>query len=307
MSIVQDALVVEGPDAEAPLAPAAAKTRAKLRRGSWRLVTGGSMVGLIIAFAVVFPFTGSYEPYAQDLNNVLQKPGLNAHFLGTDMLGRDIASRLALATRVTLGITAAIVVLNAIIGTAIGIMAGYLGGPADNALMGLADIQLAMPVMLVLVALSAALGPSVNLMIVVLSVTFWVGYARVSRSSTLSLRGREFVLMPKMQGASAFWILRRHILPHVAPQMLIIAATDVAVIVMATAAFDFLGLGVQPPTPSLGLMISEGQVYIRQDAWLVLVPGLVVFLFVAGINLISQQFTAEGRAPQRHRPAKGRP
>lgn len=271
----------------------------------WRVVLGLCMIGLIAGFALIFPLTGSYDPYSQDLNAVLKAPGVDPHhLLGTDMLGRDIASRLALATRVTLGIVAVIVAFNAIIGTTLGIIAGYTGGPPDNVLMGLADIQLAMPVMLVLVALASTMGPSVTLMIIVLSVTFWVGYARVSRRLALSLRGREFVLLPRMQGASVWWILRRHILPHVAPQMLIIATTDVAVVVIATASFDFLGLGVQPPTPSLGLMISEGQVYIRQTPSLVLVPGLIVFLFVAGINLISQQFTAEGRAPRRRRAAK---
>ena len=200
---------------------------------------------------------------------------------------------------VTLGIVLAIVMANSLIGMAVGVVSGYVGGKTDNVLMGWADVQLAMPVILVLIALAAAVGPSVWLMVGVLAATYWVGYARVARSTALSLRERDFVLAPRIQGASGFWTIRRHILPHVAVQMLILASSDIGAVILLTASFDFLGLGVQAPTPSWGLMISEGQKYIRQAPFLAILPGIAIFLVAAGTNLVSQRFTAEGSATRR--------
>ncbi|NQX12402.1 ABC transporter permease [Microbacteriaceae bacterium VKM Ac-2855] len=260
-------------------------------------VIGGLMVGSIVLFSIAYPFLPSYDPFTQDLSTVLAAPGAApGHWLGTDALGRDEASRLALAGRVTLGIVLAIVIVNSIIGMMIGIWSGYVGGKTDNVLMGVADIQLAMPVVLVLIALAASLGPSVWLMITVLAATYWVGYARVARSTAMALRGRDFVLAPRIQGATGWWTVRRHIVPNVAVQMLILASSDIGAIMLLTSSFDFLGLGVQAPTPSWGLMISEGQKYVRQAPFLAIVPGIAIFLMVAGTNLLSQRFTAEGSA-----------
>ncbi|WKK72544.1 ABC transporter permease [Rathayibacter oskolensis] len=167
-------------------------------------VLGAAMVGSIVLFSLVYPLLPGYDPFAQDLSTVLAAPGASAeHWLGTDALGRDEASRLALAGRVTLGIVLLIVVVNSLVGMAIGTWSGYVGGRTDNVLMGLADIQLAMPVILVLIALAASLGPSVWLMITVLAATYWVGYARVARSTAMALRDRDFVLAPRIQGRRA--------------------------------------------------------------------------------------------------------
>lgn len=264
-------------------------------------LTSGQLLGLVmvmtvVAVAVIYPWMGSYDPYGQDLTHAFMSPFESmAHPLGTDNLGRDILSRLALGGRVTLSITVGIIAINALIGTVIGVVAGYAGGRTDAILMGLSDVQLALPIILILVALSAALGPSVWLMIIVVAVTYWVGYARVARSVTLTLRERDFVLAPKIQGAGAPWILRTHIWPNVASSMFILASTDIGTMIVLTASFDYLGLGVQAPTPSWGLMISEGQKYLRQDLWLILIPAIAVFLVVAGTNLFSQRFTDESR------------
>lgn len=262
----------------------------------WRplQLVGLAMVFVVVSFSLLYPLSPGYDPYGQNLSNVLQPFGSPGHVFGTDSLGRDVASRLALGGRTTLSIAIAVIIANALLGIVLGMTAGYFGGRLDNVLMGFADVQLALPVMLVLIAFSAVYGPSVLLMIIVLAVTYWVGYARVARSVALSLAGRDFVLAPKIQGAGPVWIMRRHIVPNVFTQVLIVATTDLGAIIILIASFDFLGLGIQAPTPSWGSMISEAQGYLRQQPSLVIIPGVAMFLMIAGTNLISQRFTSEG-------------
>lgn len=254
-------------------------------------------IGLLIAVALyllLIPLLPSYDPFGQDLAATLTPPFTDpAHILGTDMLGRDLASRLALGGQVSLGIVLFVVIVNALIGMVAGMLAGYAGGKLDNILMGWADVQLAMPVILVLIALSAAVGPSVWLMIFALAATYWVGYARVARGTAMTLRDRDFVVAPRIQGATGYWTVSTHIAPHVGVQMLILASADIGGVLLLTSSFDYLGLGVQPPMPSWGLMISEGQKYVRDAPYLALIPGIAIFLVVIGTNLISQRFTAE--------------
>lgn len=276
--------------------PAPAVVPRRNRAWSPTHVLGLVLVVAVVGYCLVFPFTPAYSPYAQDLGNTLTGPFTDpAHLLGTDNLGRDVASRLALAGRVTLSIVLGTIVVNAALGTALGVTAGYVGGRVDTLISGLGDVQLALPILMIVIALSAALGPSVWLMVVVVACTYWVGYARVARSTAMTLRGRDFVLSPKIQGAGVPWILRRHVLPNVAGQVLILATSDIGAVVLLTSSFDFLGLGVQPPTPSWGSMIGEGQKFLRQDLAQSLVPGAVVFLLVVGVNLLSQRWTAENR------------
>ncbi|MFN8075570.1 MAG: ABC transporter permease [Kineosporiaceae bacterium] len=285
---------VEAPLPVAEVAPGTPKRR-RPRLGGPAQWVGLALVLLVAGFCLLYPLTPGYDPYTQDLSRTLLAPFADsAHALGTDNLGRDIASRLALAGRVTLSIVLGVIAVNAVIGTIVGVTAGYVGGKVDAALMALSDVQLALPILMVVIALSAATGPSVWLMIGVLACTYWVGYARVARAVALSLRHRDFVLSPRIQGASTGWVLRRHVLPNVVGEMLILASSDIGAIILLTSSFDFLGLGVQPPVPSWGLMIGEGQKYLRQHPSLAFVPGLAVFAVVAGINLLSQRFTSEG-------------
>ena len=268
--------------------------RRPVRRLGALELTGLLMVSAVVLFCLLYPLLPLYSPYAQDLSSTFGSPFTDAdHWLGTDNLGRDIASRLALAGRVTLSIVVGVIAVNATLGTLVGVVSGYLGGRVDNLLMGVADVQLALPILLILVALSAATGPSVWLMIIVLACTYWVGYARVARAVALSLRHRDFVLSPRIQGAGVGWILRRHVLPNVVGEMFILASSDIGAIILLTSSFDFLGLGVQPPVPSWGLMIGQGQKYLRQHPALAAVPGLTIFLVVAGVNLLSRRFTSE--------------
>ncbi len=278
------------------LAPPAPDTAARFRfpRFTGLEWTGFALLAIVTGFLVIVPLLPGYDPYAQDLTATLVAPFTDSsRLLGTDMLGRDLASRLALGGQVSLGIVLLVVVVNAFIGMVTGMLAGYAGGKLDNVLMGWADVQLAMPVILVLIALSAAIGPSVWLMIFTLAATYWVGYARVARATAMTLRDRDFVVAPRIQGATPYWTVSTHIAPHVGVQMVILASADIGGVLLLTSSFDYLGLGVQPPTPSWGLLISEGQKYVREAPFLAIIPGIAIFLVVIGTNLISQRFTAE--------------
>lgn len=271
-------------------------------------LVGALMLGSVVLFIVLVPLLWpGYDPYAQDLSQARLVPlSSAAHPLGTDALGRDTMSRLAAGGRITLPIALVVVALNAVIGTTLGMLAGYFGRWPDTLVSAVADVQLAMPVVLLLIALAAIFGPSAQLMIIVLGLTYWVGYARVARAMALQLRERDFVFSPQIQGASTSWIIRKHVLPHLTAQMIIIAVTDIGVIMLAQAGLDYLGLGVQPPTPSWGGMIFDGQKLLRIDPWLSIVPGVAMCCVVAGTQFFSQRFTAEGSAPLRARSPRPR-
>jgi peptide/nickel transport system permease protein len=181
-----------------------------------------------------------------------------------------------------------------IVGVLLGLVAGYFRGPVENLVMGIADLQLAVPRVLVVIAVTAVTGPDLVTLTILLGLTRWVSYGRVARAMTLSLREREFVQSALTQGASARWNLRYHILPNVMPQMLILASYELGQIIVIEAALSYLGLGVQPPMPSWGMMISEGQQFLEIEPYLALLPGLAIFMLVAGAQFLSQRFTPEG-------------
>jgi peptide/nickel transport system permease protein len=291
MSVATDPAIATG-SAISSLAIPVVKRR---RRAKPTFIMAIIMIAIVLLITLLVPFIPGYNPYEQDLSKAMLPPFQDmTHLLGTDPLGRDVLSRLAVAGQISLMITVAVVVINFIIGVTLGLAAGYFGGPVDNVIMGIADIQLAMPFILLLIAVAAVVGPSTALMIIMLGITFWVGYGRVARGIAMSLREREFVLAPLTQGASSLWIIRRHLLPGVVPQLAVIASFDIGLVVIVQAGLDFLGLGVQPPTPSWGGLISEGSKYMQLNPWLVILPGLMMFLFIAGVQFLSQRFTSEG-------------
>ncbi|MEU8895932.1 ABC transporter permease [Nocardia sp. NPDC048505] len=272
---------------------------------------GTAMILVVALFALVYPLLPGYDPYAQELSQAFTRPFTTGHYpLGTDSLGRDLASRLALAGRITLLLVVIIVGVNAAIGVVIGTVSGYFRGPLDSVLMGYADVQLAVPMSLVIMALSALRGPSVGLMATILGVTFWVGYARVARAVALGLSVRDFVIAPRLLGAGAPWVLRKHVVPHVVVPVGILAAADLGNVIILISSFDYLGLGVQPPTPSWGLMITDGQKYIRQAPYLTIVPAVALLLVIAGTLLVGQRFTDRAvglrRAVRRPKPGLGK-
>ncbi|WP_406250481.1 ABC transporter permease [Microbacterium sp. M] len=261
---------------------------------------GIGLLSVIALLIIVVPFLPLYDPYGQSLTDAMLPPfASSAHPLGTDSLGRDVLSRLALAGMVSVGIAAIVVALNFIIGVTLGLIAGYRGGWLDTAIGSISDIQLAMPVVILLIALSAVFGPSTQLMVITLGVTYWVGYARVARAMAMGLRDRDFVVSPLTQGGSHGRTVFAHVLPQVLPQMAVIASFDIAVIVGIESSLDYLGLGVQPPVPSWGAMITEGQKYLQINPMLVILPGIALFLLVAGMQFLSQRFTTESVAAER--------
>lgn len=268
------------------------------------------IVGLLVAmlvFMIVTPFLPFYDPYSQNLAGGLVPIGGTSfdgrlYLLGSDTLGRDIFSRLALAGQVSTLIGLGAVSVSLVVGVFLGLVAGYFRGPLEAVIMGLADLQLSIPRVLLLIAVSAIIGPSVTNLALLLGITSWVSYGRVARGMTLSLRQREFVLSARTQGATATWNIRKHLLPNVLPQMLIVASYEFGQIVVMEASLSYLGLGVQPPLPSWGMMVSEGQSYLALAPHLAILPSIALFIMVAGLQFLSQAFTAEGEvagAPQR--------
>ena len=287
-------------DATAPtvdsVRPSGRRRRPKLSASM--LVASVLLVGVGI-LVVVVPFLPGYDPYTQNVGRGLLQPmeTVNRELfpLGTDTLGRDLLSRLALAGRMSVLIGLTAVVVSMLVGVALGLIAGYFRGPAENIIMGLADLQLAIPRVLLLIAVVAVIGSSVLNLTLLLALTSWVAYGRIARAMALSLREREFVLSAVTQGASAGWNIRKHLLPNVLPQMLIVGSFELGQIIVLEASLSYLGLGVQPPLPSWGQMISEGQDYLHTNAWMSVLPGIAIFMLVGGVQFLSQRFTAESQ------------
>jgi peptide/nickel transport system permease protein len=211
--------------------------------------------------------------------------GNQTHWLGTDHLGRDIASRIIYGSRISLIISLFAVLIAGTLGITVGLVTGYYRGTVDMIFMRLADIQLAFPFILLIIAVIAVLGPNMRNIIVVLGITGWVVYARIVRSEVLSLREREFVTAAKALGCSNFKILFTHLLPNVGASCIVIATLEIARMILIESGLSFLGLGIQPPTPSWGGMLADGRVYLFTSWWLATFPGLALMLTVLGVNL----------------------
>ena len=254
-----------------------------------------ALFGLIVV-AVVFvaalgaPWLTPYDPTEQDITNRLKPPGSpdpsgRVHVLGTDHLGRDLLARVIFGARPALMVGFAAVAISGLLGMIVGLVSGYFGGRIDDVFMRLADIQLAFPFILLAIAVIGVLGPSLPVIIVVIGVSSWVVYARVVRGSVLSLREREFVQAGLALGSRDGRILLRHILPNALTPWLVVATLDMARVIVIESALSFLGLGVQPPTPTWGGMLADGRVYISTAWWLATFPGLAILVSVLGINL----------------------
>ena len=258
------------------------------------------MLAFVVVVVLLGPLLPGYDPLRQNLldrNLGIMAVGRSGTFylLGTDMLGRDLLGRLIQGGQISVTIALAATLLAAALGTALGIIAGYFGGVVDSVINGLCDLLLAVPRILFFIALFAIITPSVLNLVLILALTSWAIFARVIRAMTLSLREREFVQVAHTFGAPASWTLRRHILPHVLGKVVILGSLELGNMIMLEAALSYLGLGVQPPNASWGLMINQAQSHISTNPKLVILPGLAIFLLVAGTNFISQAFTGESR------------
>lgn len=254
-------------------------------------LVGAVLLLAIVLLALAAPLLDLPDPTRGDLRARLAGPtwagplSPGAHPLGTDEVGRDILSRLIHGSRITLIVASTAVVLGGFAGTVLGIVAGYMGGIVDRILMRLVDIQLAIPLLLLALLVVAALGPSLRNVVLVLALTSWIRYARIIRAQVLSLREREFVMSARAIGASTARIMFLHILPNVLTPALVVGTLELARVIIMDAALSFLGLGVQPPTPSWGRMLADGRVYLSSAWWTVTFPGLAIVVTVLSVNL----------------------
>jgi peptide/nickel transport system permease protein len=248
------------------------------------LVVGAWLCGLMLLLAVLGPAVAPDSPVSQRLDEGLRGPSWS-HPLGQDRLGRDELSRLLAGARLSLGVGVSVVGVSLVIGVLIGGIAGVLGGWNDEVLMRVTDIFLAFPGLLLAVALTAALGPGLDHVVLALCLMGWVGFARLTRGQLLSLREQEYVTAARAIGVKWPRLLRVHLLPNLLAPVLVEASFGMAGAIVAEAGLSFLGLGVQPPTPSWGSMLAEGRAFGLLAPHLTLVPGLAIMTLVLGLNL----------------------
>jgi peptide/nickel transport system permease protein len=256
-----------------------------------------ALLGLAITLAVVglaslANAVAPRAPVAQQIRLRLKPPGFvdprsgQTMWLGTDHLGRDILSRVIYGSRISLLVSLPAVAISATIGLTLGLLAGYYRGWFESVVMRLVDLQLAFPFILLALSIIALLGPSLRHIIMVFAITTWPVYARTTRGSVLSLREREFVQAARSVGASDRHILWRHVVPNLLSPVLVLASFEVARMIILESALGFLGLGVQPPTPTWGNMLADGRDYIRDAWWIATFPGLAIMITAAGVNFL---------------------
>lgn len=262
---------------------------------SWRLawrtlrnplsLAGLLIIGLLILMAFIAPALAPYDPLKTDTAFRLQPPSAE-HFFGTDQLGRDIFSRVLYGARISLRIAILTAVIALVIGGPLGIVSGYFRGRVDDLLMRVTDMFMAFPRLILAMAIAAALKPTLENVVIAISLAAWPAYARLARSVTLGLREENYIEAARGIGASHWRILGRHVLPGVVSPVVIQVSLDMGGILLTAAGLGFIGFGAQPPTPEWGLMISEGRNYITAQWWVSTFPGLAISLVVLGFNLL---------------------
>jgi peptide/nickel transport system permease protein len=261
------------------------------RRPSFRAVFGITVLLLMGGAALLAPQLAPWDPGRQMLLKRLRPPawqarGLREHPLGTDHLGRDILSRILHGGRISLGVGLSSVALSALIGVTLGLAAGFAGGRADAIIMRVVDVFLAIPYILLAMGVVFALGPSLLNVILVMAVTRWVQFARIVRADVLSIREREFVSGARARGNRPLRLVLRHVLPNALTPIIVVATLELAFMIIYESALSFLGLGVQPPTPTWGWMLADGRNYLATAWWLATFPGLAIMLTVLAVNLL---------------------
>jgi peptide/nickel transport system permease protein len=255
------------------------------------LMIGTALLTVIVIIALLAPLLAPYDPYAQDLGQRLIPPvwyerGSWVHVLGTDNLGRDYLSRVIYGARISLLIGASVMLMSGLIGTVLGLLAGYFGGRTDMLITFIITVRLALPLILVALAAVAVLGGSLVLVIAVLGLLKWDRFAVVMRAATQQVRPLDYITAAEAVGASAARIIIADVLPNVLPQLIVVATVEAASAILLEAALSFLGLGVQPPLPSWGLMIAEAKNYMFFSFWLIAIPGAALALLVFAINMV---------------------
>jgi len=254
------------------------------------LVAGGFLLAVIVLASALAPVLTASDPLKPSFGRRLAAPwglgGTTAHVLGTDNLGRDILARLLYGGRISLILAASAVLIAAVVGVVLGLVAGSVGGRLDALVMRVADVQLAFPVIMLAIAIVAVVGTNPLALVGVLALSGWVLYARTIRASVLAIRGLEYVEAATTLGASELRVIFRHILPNVLAPILVIGSSQFATMVLLESGLSFLGMGIQAPRPSWGLMLAEGRDYLSNAWWLATAPGVMISIVVLGANLL---------------------
>ncbi len=260
-------------------------------RGHAGLLIGATLLALVVLMALAAPWLSPQDPLAQDLAQRLIPPiwhanGSWAHPLGTDMLGRDYLSRVIYGSRISLLIGFSVMIISGVIGAVLGIASGYFGGRTDLVVTYLITVRLSLPVILVALTTVALIGSSLAVVILVLGLLKWDRYAVVLRSATQQVRNLDYVTAARAIGCPTWRIVLGEVLPNVSSHLIVVATLEMGSAILLEAALSFLGLGVQPPLPSWGLMISEAKMYMFFSPWLITIPGLALLVLVLAINLL---------------------
>ena len=258
-----------------------------LARLPWTARLGGALFVLICLFLLVGPWISRYDPNFQDLNDRLVGPSF-AHFLGTDAYGRDVFSRLLAGGRFSVTIAGVTVVLSSAFGTVVGIASGRIGGFLDEVAMRAADVLLAFPDMLLALLLIVIIGPGPTTVVIAMSIVGWTAFARLARTMTLEINTHGYIEAAKALGCSQRFIVLRHVLPNALNPVLSLALSRFAYQLITVGSLSYLGLGVQPPQSDWGSMLADGQPYMQQNPWLVMVPGLTIFITALSLTMAGQ-------------------
>src|SRR5262249_492520 len=261
----------------------------RLRHGGF--VIGAAIVGLVAVAALVGPALVPHDPFAQDLLKRLVPPiwmdgGSAEHVLGTDQVGRDYLARLVYGARISLLIGLSTVLVSGLIGTTLGVTGGFFGGRVDDVVTFVITCRLAVPLILVALAVVSLVGSSLLVVVMTLGLLLWERFAVVARATTAQVRNLDYVAAARAAGCSRASILLREILPNMLNPLIVVATLEMALAILLEAALSFLGLGVPPPLPSWGLMIAEARDYMFFQAWVIVIPGVALLVFVLGINLL---------------------
>lgn len=257
----------------------------RLQRNALAMI-GLTIVAALILMAIVAPLIAPHDPITQDLSRRLLPPGTAGNWMGTDDFGRDILSRIIFGSRITLYIVGLVILTAPVFGLIIGTAAGYFGGWTDQILMRITDIFLAFPKLILALALVAVLGPGMVNAVLAIAVTSWPPYARIARAETLTVRNSDYIAAVRLQGAGARRIIWGHVMPMCLPSVIIRVTLDMAGVILTAAGLGFLGLGVQPPLPEWGVMISAGRKFLFEQWWVATMPGLAIFVVSLGFNLL---------------------
>ena len=250
-----------------------------------------AVLSLLVLTAIFAPILAPYSPIVPVLKERLLPPffadgGSSAHILGTDLLGRDIMSRVIHGTRVSLSVSLLVIFITSSIGTILGIIAGYMGGRTDTILMRITDVTLAFPIILIALLLAVILGPSFKTVVLAISIIGWAPYARLIRGEALKVSQADFVAQARIIGSSSMRIMTRHIFPNVVNPLIVMATLMVGLVILLEASLSYLGAGIPPPTPSWGSMVSDGRNLIDTAWWISFFPGLVIGLVVLSGNFL---------------------